>query len=79
MKMKDNVISIGTNHIKEASLPAMMAEMETSDATIVIHVRDGRWSMQQVKGDTKIWPMIGILQSLVTHFSNVANGLVKLK
>ena len=79
MKMKDNVISIGTNHIKEASLPAMMAEMETSDATIVIHLHKGRWSMQHIKGATPLWSLIGILQSLVTHFSNVANGLVKLK
>ena len=76
--MTDNITQLGTKHIKQASIPDMLTRMETSDTTIVIHLQGGRWSLQHMKGTTQLWPLIGVLQTICNHFSNVANGIVEL-
>lgn len=67
------------SHIKEGSIPAVLEKMESADTTFVIHLTGGRWDLQLIKGEIKLWGIIGILHTMVTHFSNVANGAVKLR
>ena len=77
--MTATVTKLHTDSIKEASIPDFLQRMETADTTIVIHLTGGKWDMQHLKGKTDIRAMIGILHIIITHLSNVANGLVKLK
>jgi hypothetical protein len=72
------VTKLNLAHSTETSIPSVIANMEKSEATIVIHIQNGRWVLQHIKGGTNIWKMIGIFQSLVTHFCNVANGVSQL-
>jgi len=76
--MTDNVTQLGTSHIKKASIPDMLTRMETSDTTIVIHIKGGSWTIQHMKGTTQLWPLIGILQTIASYFANVANGTIEL-
>lgn len=72
--MKDNVTQLGTKHIKKASIPDLIKRMESSDATIVIHLKGGRWSLSHLKGTSTIWNLVGILTIISNHFSKLANG-----
>ncbi len=65
------------SHIKEGSIPSVLEKMESADTTIVIHLTNGRWDLQLIKGQINLWGFVGMLQVLVTHFSNVANGVAK--
>jgi hypothetical protein len=76
--MDSNVIKLDLAHSTETSIPSVIANMEKAEATIVIHIVNGKWILQHIKGETNIWKMIGIFQSLVTHFCNVANGVSAL-
>ena len=76
--MDTNVTKLNIAHSTETSIPSVIANMKTADATIVIHMVNGRWILQHIKGETKIWALIGIFHSLATHFSNVANGVSAL-
>lgn len=77
--MTATVTKLNPNSIKEASIPDVLQRMETADTTFVIHLTAGRWDLQVVKGQTTIWSLVGILQTMSTHFCNVANGTVALK
>jgi len=76
--MGTNVTKLDLVQSVETSIPSVISHMKTSEATIVIHIENGRWVLQHIKGETNIWKMIGIFQSLVTHFCNVANGVSAL-
>ena len=76
--MDTNVTKLDLVQSTETSIPSVLSHMKTSDATIVIHIENGKWTIQHIKGGTTIWSMIGIFQSLVTHFCNVANGVSPL-
>ena len=75
--MTDNVTILGDEHIKAASVPDMVARMEKSEMTIVIHITDGVWTLQHMKGSNTVQSLIGILHIMCSHFSNLANGTVK--
>lgn len=68
------VTQLGSKHIKSGSMVDMIARMEKADATIVIHLSGGKWSLQHMKGTTTIWSLIGILQIISNHFCKLANG-----
>lgn len=74
-----NVVKLDTGHIKEATIPEALELMETSDATVVIHLKDGRWKLQHLKGSHTIWSLVGMFQTISTHLCNVANGVSPLK
>lgn len=77
--MDSNVVKLDTGHIKAGSIPKVLEMMETSDATVVIHLKDGRWTLQHIKGEHTIWSLIGMFQTITTHLCNVANGQAQLK
>ncbi len=68
------ITHITGGEIKPASIPDVLKKMETSDATIVIHVHGGKWSLQHMKGSMSIWALMGMLGCIITHFANTANG-----
>lgn len=76
--MTDNVTQLGSEHIKQATMPDMVSRMAEADCTIVIHIKGGVWTLQHMKGTNTIQALIGILQIICTHFSNLANGAVEL-
>lgn len=69
----DNVINLGAS-TKPASIPDLLRQMEDSDTTIVIHIKGGRWTVQHLKGNMPIWSLMGMLQCIITHFADTANG-----
>lgn len=68
------VTQLGTGHIKPATIPDVLKRMETADATIVIHLHGGKWTLQHMKGNTSIWKLMGILQCIIVNFAELANG-----
>ena len=77
--MTATVTKLNTKHMKVASIPDILSKMETADVTMVIHLTNGRWDLQIVKGQQTIWSLIGVFQMLSTHYSNIAGGLIPLK
>jgi len=77
--MTATVTKLNTDTIKEASIPAVLSKMEEADITIVLHFTGGRWDLQFLKGQAPIWSLIGMFHTIITHFSNVANGLYPVK
>lgn len=77
--MDNNVVKLDTGHIKSGSMPQFLELMETSDATVVIHLKDGHWTVQHLKGEHSIWSLVGMFQTISTHLCNVANGVAQLK
>ena len=58
---------------KEASLPDVLQHIENSDASFVIHLKDGVWTLQVAKGYRTAYELIGILQCVSDSIIKIAN------
>lgn len=68
------VVRINPEHIKECSIPDALQKIEQSDASFVIHVKDGKWTFQSIKGEDKtLFNVIGMLRCISLKLEQMAN------
>ena len=71
--MSAKVVRINPKHIKECTIPDALQKIEQSDASFVIHIKDGKWTLQPIKGKKSLFEMIGILQCVSLELQQMTN------
>lgn len=71
--MSANVVRINPEHIKECSVPDVLQRIEEADASFVIHMTNGKWTLQPVKGKKTLFEFIGILRCVSLKLEQMAN------
>jgi len=70
--MSADVIRINPD-FKQASIPDVLQKIEESDDSFVVHVKNGHWTLQTIKGKMTLFELIGVLGCVASKLRHRVN------